>query len=232
LDGDHASMGTLDDELPKTVAIHPARLERIVTAVALATTGLFDGAATTLAPTIEDELGLVEEALRMFFDELRAAETKTSAAISALTSSKKELEEKIGTIETQRREIDELSAPIIDVWSGVLTLPLMGLLDVERAALITEALLRRVTDTRARWVLVDLTGVRTIDAATAEHLGRLVQAVALIGARCIVTGIGPHLVGPLLAFDGLQRFRPMRTLQEGLQYCMARMRPEGRSAAR
>lgn len=202
-----------------------ARFDRIVTSVALATTGDFEQATAVLDEVIQDEFGIVEEALRLFLSELHAAELRNTTTMQALARSNQELEQKLEMIERQRLVIDELSAPLIDVWADVIAVPLVGALDSERTAHITDALLHRVTAARARWVLIDLTGVRVVDDRTADHLTRLVGAVELIGARCILTGISPYVADSLLSHDHtLGPVRTMRTLREALQHCMAHAR--------
>jgi rsbT co-antagonist protein RsbR len=78
------------------------------------------------------------------------------------------------------------------VWPGVLALPLIGRLDVARATNISSTLLERVASDRASHVILDLTGVETIEASTIAALLRMVRAIALLGAKCIITGIRPH----------------------------------------
>jgi rsbT co-antagonist protein RsbR len=85
--------------------------------------------------------------------------------------------------------VEALSTPIIVVWPGVLTLPLIGRLDLERATHITDTLLQRVVTERATHVILDLTGVETIETSTVAALLRMIAAIGLLGAQCYVTGI-------------------------------------------
>lgn len=210
---------TTDEQVP----IERARLDRMMTALALASSESFESAMEVLDGEIEDDLGLVEGALRLFLTELVEAKQQASAALEALTTSTRELEQKLETIELQRVAIGQLSTPIIDVWHGVLALPLLGALGAERAGHVTAALLERVVERKARWVVVDLTGVDSVDMATADHLVGLVKSLALVGTRCIVSGIAPRLVDSLLASaEAIEGLQTMRTLQEALAYCLAR----------
>lgn len=102
-----------------------------------------------------------------------------------------ELLRKLAIIEEQKHDIELLSAPIIQVWEGVVTLPIMGRVDAARAQRMTEALLAAVTRLSARFVVVDLTGAPTVDAATAEGILSMVRATTLLGATCVVSGISP-----------------------------------------
>lgn len=210
-----------------TVAISEQRLERVIEAVALASTGAFDEATTRIENVEQDAFGVIEEALRVFLIELRVAKQQGEQAMSGLEAAKLELEQKLRTIELQQDAIKELSAPIIDMWDDILTLPLVGLIDTQRAVDMTDKLLHRVVETRARWVLVDLTGVTVMDSMTADHLIKLAKAVKLIGCRCVLTGIGPNIARTLVALGvALDDLTPMRSLKEGLRYCLA-ARAEG-----
>lgn len=97
--------------------------------------------------------------------------------------------------------IEAMSTPIIVVWPGVLTLPLIGRLDLERATSINDALLGRVASERATHVILDLTGVETIETSTVAALLRMIGAIGLLGARCLVTGIGSHGAQQIAALD-------------------------------
>jgi rsbT co-antagonist protein RsbR len=207
------------------VQVSGGRIEHILTAVALASTGSFDGALSSIETTAEDDFGILEEALRVFLTELKNANLDATEALERLTVSKRELERKLDTIAAQRVALRELSTPIIDVWEGVLTLPLIGFIDTERAADITESLLHRVTEAHARWVLIDLTGLTAVDEATADYLIRLVDTVSLIGSQCILTGIGAKLALQLMELGPeIHGLRTMRTLREGLHHCIHRSR--------
>ena len=206
----------------EVISVSAARVERLISAIAMASTVSIDQAIALLEVDVPDSLGVVEEGLAMFLAELRDARQATAEVVEALTRSKQDIEQKLQTIEQQRGEIEELSAPVIDLWEGVLALPLVGQVDVDRIARITEALLHRVVATRTRWVIIDLTGVGRVDETTAGSLVQLTGAAELIGARCIMTGIRPSIVDALLAFGApTGRLQPRRTLQEGLRYCLA-----------
>lgn len=110
-----------------------------------------------------------------------------------------ELQEKLAIIEQQRSTIHSMSAPIIQVWDGVLALPVVGQLDEARAADITERLLDRVVSLAASQVILDLTGVDTVDDATADHLLRIIRATTLLGAQSIITGVRPAVAQTLVA---------------------------------
>ena len=96
-------------------------------------------------------------------------------------------------IDRQRDEMLELSTPVVELWDKVLTLPLIGTLDSLRAQEVMENLLQAIVDRQAEVVIVDITGVKTVDTQVAQHLLRTAAAVRLMGAQCIVSGISPKI---------------------------------------
>jgi PAS domain S-box-containing protein len=117
--------------------------------------------------------------------------------------------------------IEELSTPVIKVWDGVLLVPVIGSLSRERADLMTAALLRAVVGRRARVVILDVTGSRTMDADVVQHLGRAAAAVRLMGAGCVITGIGAAVARALVrAGAELDGIEVRRTLADGLAFAV------------
>jgi anti-anti-sigma regulatory factor len=126
--------------------------------------------------------------------------------------------------ETQKRlaqkeqEIRALAAPILDVGEGVLAVPLFSALDGPRSAVITDRLLREVVARRAQSIILDLTGIDSFDAVSIEALLGLARTTALLGARPIVTGVGPALAEALVrSGNDLCGLRTMRTLRDALR---------------
>ena len=133
-----------------------------------------------------------------------------------------ELHAQVDLIARQQRAIVELSTPIIQVWDGVLTLPLVGFLDAQRAADLTDRLLNEVSRTRARYAILDLTGVETIDTATTERLLRIVGALRLLGAKGLLSGMGPAIAQSVVALGvDLSGLASHRTLKDALHACIA-----------
>lgn len=129
--------------------------------------------------------------------------------------------EKNEMLERLRVAVNELSTPILEVWDGVLALPLIGVVDSKRAQQVMTRLLESVVDMQAHFVIIDVTGVPVLDTATADHLLKLVRAVELLGARCMLTGIGPSVAQTLVdlgvSFGSLVT---LRNLKHGLRTCM------------
>ena len=93
----------------------------------------------------------------------------------------------------QQQDMLELSTPVVQLWDGILGLPLIGTLDSARTQVVMESLLQRIVDTGARIAIIDITGVPTVDTLVAQHLLKTVAAARLMGADCIISGIRPQI---------------------------------------
>lgn len=96
-------------------------------------------------------------------------------------------------IRRQQEELLELSTPVVQLWEGVLALPLIGTLDSARTQVVMESLLQRIIDTSAAIAIIDITGVPMVDTLVAQHLLKTVAAARLMGADCIISGIRPQI---------------------------------------
>jgi rsbT co-antagonist protein RsbR len=96
-------------------------------------------------------------------------------------------------IARQQRELLELSTPVVQLWQGVLAVPLIGTLDSERTQVVMESLLQKIVETSAPLAIIDITGVPTVDTLVAQHLLKTVAAARLMGADCIISGIRPQI---------------------------------------
>jgi anti-anti-sigma factor len=156
--------------------------------------------------------------------------TRLAGSLSDLTSRKKaevELKEQLDIIRRQQEDIRVLSAPIIEVWEGVLTMPVLGALDRDRAQAITEALLEAVARSRCSHMIIDVTGVTSMDAATADHLHRIFRAIQLLGARGIIVGIQAGVARAIVSLGvDLSSVLKLGNLRQALVWCM-RERGEG-----
>lgn len=102
-------------------------------------------------------------------------------------------------IKKQSQEIFEMAVvPVVQVWEGILLVPLIGTLDSQRTQQLMERLLHRVTETSSPVALLDITGVPAIDSQTAQHLIETVAAVRLLGADVILTGVRPSIAQTLV----------------------------------
>ncbi len=152
-------------------------------------------------------LSTLYEGINQMIESL-ANEQRRSAAYQ------RELEEKLATIEIQRAAIRELSTPIIEVWDGVLCLPVVGVLDSTRSAEMTEALLSAIVEKKADCAIIDITGIQVMDTGTADHFLRMARAVRLLGATCLLTGINPSIAQTIIHMgvdlSGIITYRTMR----------------------
>jgi rsbT co-antagonist protein RsbR len=96
-------------------------------------------------------------------------------------------------IARQQRELLELSTPVVELWQGILALPLIGTLDSNRTQVVMESLLEKIVQARASIAIIDITGVPTVDTLVAQHLMKTVAAARLMGADCIISGIRPQI---------------------------------------
>ncbi|EYF01624.1 STAS domain-containing protein [Chondromyces apiculatus] len=121
---------------------------------------------------------------------------------------------KTDLVERLRLAIDEISTPILELWDDVLALPLIGVVDSRRSMQIMERLLEEIVRRQSRHVIIDVTGVEIIDTRTADYFLKLIKAVALLGARCRITGVRPAVAQTLvelgIEFGGVRASRNLK----------------------
>jgi PAS domain S-box-containing protein len=136
-------------------------------------------------------------------------------------------------IRRQRDEILELSTPVIQVWDRVLALPIIGTLDSNRASRLTESLLGKIADLEAEIVILDISGVPTIDTQVAQHLLKTVHAARLMGATSILSGVRPETAQAMVHLGiELGGLRSRNTLRDALQLALQMIAAGGNGAAR
>lgn len=114
-------------------------------------------------------------------------------------------------------EIEALSTPVLEVDDGTLVVPLIGELAAGRGAQLLEVVLPQVVAHRARWLLLDITGLADVSSASAVALLRVAAAARLLGTRCILTGVRPRVAQVLVGLDvALGDLRTAATLKAGL----------------
>jgi PAS domain S-box-containing protein len=124
-------------------------------------------------------------------------------------------------IRRQRDEILELSTPVIQVWDRVLALPIIGTLDSNRASRLTESLLAKIADLSAEIVILDISGVPTIDTQVAQHLLKTVHAARLMGATSILSGVRPETAQAMVHLGiEIGSLRSRSTLRDALQLAL------------
>ena len=128
------------------------------------------------------------------------------------------VEERERVIRQQQDALRELSTPVLQVRERLLILPIIGILDAQRARQLTEQLLRGIRTHRAKVVVVDITGVPEIDQSVANHLLRTVDASRLMGARVIVTGLSAEIAQTLVEIGvDLSKIVTVGDLQGGIE---------------
>jgi rsbT co-antagonist protein RsbR len=128
------------------------------------------------------------------------------------------VQERERIIRQQQEAIRELSTPVLPVRERLLILPIIGIIDPQRARQLTEQLLQGIRRNRAKVVVMDLTGVPSVDASVANHLVHTVEAARLLGADVIVTGLSPGLAQTLVTIGvDLGRIFTVGDLRGGLE---------------
>jgi rsbT co-antagonist protein RsbR len=166
-----------------SVTVEDTRVEELLRIIVAAASGDY---AVRVALEERDDVFLeVELGVNYMLEELCLGSARNDRQRDELTARARELGEQ------QDELLEALSTPILAVWPGVLALPLIGRIDDQRAATITATLLERVAGERASHIIIDLTGVSAIAAGTMPAILRMVRAIGLLGATCLLTGIHP-----------------------------------------
>jgi rsbT co-antagonist protein RsbR len=140
------------------------------------------------------------------FSRLRQELEKDPRALADETWELSQLLDKLGLLTTeayqetreqvirrQQEELMELSTPVVELWEGILAVPLIGTLDSARTQVVMESLLQQIVDTGSAIAIIDITGVATVDTLVAQHLLKTVAAARLMGADCIISGVRPQI---------------------------------------
>ncbi|MFE9775239.1 STAS domain-containing protein [Streptomyces sp. NPDC005931] len=124
-------------------------------------------------------------------------------------------------IDRQRLQLLEVATPVIKLWDGIVAVPLIGTLDSARSQVVMETLLNAVVEQHARFAILDITGVPTVDSLVAQHLMKTVAAARLMGAECVVSGIRPAIAQTIvhLGLD-LGSVLTRASLADALGYCL------------
>ena len=128
------------------------------------------------------------------------------------------VQERERIIREQQEAIRELSTPVLQVRERLLILPIIGVIDPQRARQLTEQLLHGIRATRGKVVVIDLTGVAAMDSSIANHLVQTVEASRLLGATVIVTGLSPAIAQTLVNIGvDLGKMNTVGDLQGGIE---------------
>jgi rsbT co-antagonist protein RsbR len=128
------------------------------------------------------------------------------------------VQERERVIRQQQEAIRELSTPVLQVRERLLILPIIGVIDPQRARQLTEQLLRGIRTNRAKVIVIDITGVAAMDVTVANHLVQTVEASRLLGATVIVTGLSPEIAQTLVTIGvDLGKMNTVGDLQGGIE---------------
>src|SRR6266540_3980118 len=167
--------------------------------------------AQLLTAMTEEEI--FAEATSVYDNYVEALETGTFEALQAYA---RNLSERI--IRQQQEAIRELSTPVLKVRERLLILPIIGVIDPQRARQLTEQLLRGIRENRGKVAVMDITGVPVIDSAIANRLVQTVEAARLLGATVIVTGLSPEIAQTLVTIGvDLSKMNTVGDLQGGIE---------------
>jgi rsbT co-antagonist protein RsbR len=127
-------------------------------------------------------------------------------------------------IKSQQQEMLELSTPVVELWEGILALPLIGTLDSGRTQVVMESLLQKIVDTGAPFAIIDITGVHTDDTQVEQHLMKTIAAARLMGADCIISGIRPQIAQTIVHLGvDLQDVVTKSTLSDAFALALAKV---------
>lgn len=183
----------------------------------------------------DDPLAAVELGVNIVLDDLREQIAETIEANRDLdrkvAERTRQLEERLEQIsaqhqliQRQRNDILALSTPVLQLWDGVIAMPIIGAVDQERGLQIMERLLARIQAGNARYAILDVTGVEDVDTATADHLAKTIGAARMLGTECVLTGVRPGVALSLASLGvDFERTATHRNLQAGLAACLRAM---------
>jgi rsbT co-antagonist protein RsbR len=142
--------------------------------------------------------------------------------------SERRLAEKIEVIEQQTATIRDLAAPILKVWKEVVCMPIIGSVDASRASDMMERLLEAIVREKARFAILDLTGVEVMDTPTVHHMLRIFAAARTVGVEGVLSGVRPAVAQSVVSLGvDISGLRMVRTLHDALGWCLERT-PRGR----
>jgi rsbT co-antagonist protein RsbR len=163
----------------------------------------------------------VEEQLEREIAARVEAEQQLQRALSERAEMEHELRVMLNLVRQQEEAIRAMATPILRLWAGVLTMPVIGRLDSVRATQMMESLLHEIRRTRSRFTILDLTGAEDLDASAANHLLNLMRAAGLLGTRCLVSGISPKMAKTIISLGlSLTELSTFSTLEEALYHAI------------
>jgi GAF domain-containing protein/anti-anti-sigma regulatory factor len=196
-------------------AFTPARLELLKLLLAQAATAVENARLYAHMQSRTEVLHETEERLRIEFAERERSEQARVA-----------LQDEI--IRVQNARLAELSTPIIPITDRIMVMPLIGMMDGERAQQVLSTALQGVQANRAEVVIIDITGVKLVDNEVASTLISTASALRLLGAQAVITGIRPEVAQTLVSLQvAFGTIVTKGTLQSGISYALMRTGNDG-----
>jgi rsbT co-antagonist protein RsbR len=168
----------------------------------------------TVKSPLRDAAGAVVRTIGVMWD-ITEREQASEAIRQAL--------EQEDVIRSQAAVLEEISTPLIPISDDVLIMPLIGSMDSQRVQKVLESLLTGVASTRARIVILDITGVAVVDTQVANAFIQSAQAVSLLGAQVVITGIRPEVAQTIIGLGvDLSSIITRGTMRDGIAYALTR----------
>jgi anti-anti-sigma regulatory factor len=173
---------------------------------------------------LEQAVAARTEELRVSNEQLHAVNDRLQVELAErerLQEERVRMQEQI--IQTQSARLHELSTPFIPITDDIMVMPIIGTIDDIRAAQMIETAMMGVAASAARVVIIDVTGVKTVDTSVASRLMNLASAVRLLGSKAILTGLRPAVAQSLVALGvDLASIETRSNLKAGIAYAMRR----------
>jgi rsbT co-antagonist protein RsbR len=218
--------------------LFPRRLMRPIAALHQSAEAIAQGDLTARASVDRaDELGVLARMFNTMACTIERRTTDLESQFAVATAARTESEAahaqiaaQLATIEGQRAAIQAMSVPVLPLSSTTLMMPLIGALDNERMLLAQEQALRSLEQSAARYLILDLTGVPSIDQTVAQGVIHIIQAGRLLGAEVLLVGIRPDVAQALIGLDlNLSYLRTRTSLQDSIAEVLGR---EGMTSTR
>lgn len=125
-------------------------------------------------------------------------------------------------IAEQHEALMEMSTPVTEIWADILMLPVVGFVDSKRAQDVMSAVLKKIAESHARFLILDISGVAVMDTAVANHLFKITKATRLMGCVCTISGVSPAIAETIVSL-GIEvgNIRTTATLKDALHAAIA-----------
>ena len=210
--------------LTRTLVEHNARLEFEISERALAETALKDLASELEVAQVklQGSNQRLQAEVASQLEELRKTNARLEVELTErrlIEESRAALQEEV--IQVQRARLAEMSTPFIPITDEIMVMPLVGVMEEERAEQVLATALEGVAANQGRVVIIDITGVQRVDANVASALVRTTQALRLLGSQAVITGIRPEVAQMLIGLSlELGDIVTKGTLQSGIAYAL------------